>query len=381
MNNKLFLLYTFLFINTLITGIFGIFIPLHLFNTGFVFSEISFFLAFNSLSFMISLFFIERIISKYSLRSLMRMTFLLYGVMISAIFFLSSYKHFLLITGIINGIYLSFFWIVQRILFLNSVKKGTVGRNFANLQIFVLIISKIAILTGSYMLDAYGFGITYFISLFIIILSLIVFSAIKHNKSLLLFYKPMSLPEIISFKDKYNSSFIFLIDGVFIYVEAYYWLLVIFLFMESSFFSTGILTVIVTSIFYALYLIIRSIIDRVSSEKLLIITVILYSFSWALRFMFDLPDNSLLSYLIITIIGFFTMLFRLVYNKIFFIIAKKTIKEKYIFLKSYYSQAVVTVFFFLFGAAFLFFGESVQVFKLIFAFSSAGSFLYLFQKV
>lgn len=379
------LLYLFIFINALISGIFGIFLPVYLFDIGFLFSEVSFFIAISSFSYFLSLFILERIISKFTIKKLMIFTFIAYSLMISIIYLLAESRFFLLMVGILSGIYLSFFLIIQRLLFLNSIEHSNIGEKFANIQIFVLLVSQIAILLGSYILENFDFKIVYSLSIILLFFSIILIS--KGNVKNLKFeeqkqaYSVMTLNTIFNFTDKYNSKFIFSIDGIFLYLETYFWLLVIFLFLKSNFLSAGIMIILVTLVFYIFYLFIRRIVDKSNLKILFKMAVVFYSLSWILRFFFDLSPDDSISYLLIIIIGFLSMFFRLVYNKAFFKIAKETILARYIFLKSYYSQFFISCSFLIFGLLFLLFDQSEQVFKGIFLAFSLLTFLYLYQKI
>jgi len=379
------LLYIFIFVNTLISGIFGIFLPVYLFDIGFLFSEISFFIAISAFAYFLSLFAIERIISKFEVKKLMTFTFLIYFLMISLIYLFNKSKFFLIMLGTLSGIYLSFFWIIQRLLFLNSIEYSNIGEKFANIQIFVLVISQLSILAGAYTLENFDFGTVYWISIILLVFSIFLIS-IGNDKNLTFkeneqAYEPMTISYIKNFKDSHNSKFIFTIDGIFLYLETYFWLLVIFLFLNSNFLNAGLIIILVTVIFYFLYLFIRNIVNKSNSKILFNIAVFFYSLSWFLRYFFDISANNSISYVLIIIIGFFTMLFRLVYNKFFFKIAKQTLLSKYIFLKSYYSQFFILISFFIFGIIFTLFNQSEQVFKLIFLIASISSFLYLYQRI
>ncbi len=384
-NNFTKLLYVLLFINSFISGIFGIFIPLFLYNIGFSFSDISFFIAFNAISFFLFLFILERIISKINLNNLIKLTFFIYFLFISSIFFLKEIKYFIIIIAIFNGIYLCLFWKIHRLIFLKSINNFDIGKKFSNIQILIIIITQISILLGSIILEKFGFEYIYYLSSILIFLSFLLlsnnFKTNKGNNLIFKNYKAMSLKEILNFKDKYNSKLIFLIDGIFLFLESYFWLLIVFLYVKLNFISIGLIIVSIGIFFSIIYYFIRKNIDKSNSKKIFKIIILLYSFSWFLRIIFDYGENKILNFIIIGIIGFITILFRLVYNKIFFKIAKNTLNEKYIFLKSYYTQFVISIFFIILGYLFIYINQNLIIFKELFLISGIFSFLYFYQKV
>jgi MFS family permease len=370
------LLYFFLFSNTVIAGLFNFLIPLYLYDKGFTFSDISFFIALNSLVFFICLFVIEYLINKLSISLLVLLTFGSYAAYISSIFFFQYHEYFIIMLGVLSGIYLSLFWILQRYFFLNTLSPGNIGRQFGNLQIFVGLSSQIATFLGAYLLEFYDFTTIYIISMSLLLAST-AYGIIKGSSQTFKNLKRNTFSDIINFKDASNSKRIFIIDGIFLFLESHFWLLIIFLFAKGNFFEVGKIITLLAIIFFAAYVVIKNKIDRISLEKIWPLSIILYAASWILRYVFVLIENPAGQYLLIYLIGFLTLFFRLSFNKIFFEKARSTSGITYILMKSYYSQAFIFVAFLGISVIFQVFNESILVFNGLFIAASALSFMYL----
>lgn len=373
------LLYTFLFTNAFISGIFGLFLPIYLYKMGATFSNITLFIAINAFFYVITLRVIEYIIPKINLKHLTQITFLTYGIFITSIFFTHdiNFKN-LLILGFFNGIYLSLFWTIQRLTFLTTINEKNLGKQISNIQLFIMFISKIGILIGGFILENLGFKYVFLITIILLSLSTLytIFHKTQSQNYTFTHYKPHTLKEILTFKDNHNSKLIFIFDGLFLYIESYIWLLVIFLYV-GSFFELGILIILFSVIFITIYSFIRKIIDKTPEKKLIKYKTIIYGFGWFLAGIFVFIENTKLQSVLILFIAFFNILFRLTFNKIFFKISKNTLKERYIFLKSYYSQFVIFLGFLTFSGIFYYFENNYKIFGIIFFIAFLLSPIYL----
>jgi MFS family permease len=337
--------------HSLLIGLFPFYIPVFLWKMGFSLSKISFFIGCTGFAFCLTLFAWDRISKKASLTTLLSISFLIEIALLSTVYLADSY-YFLPIFGLLNGAYNCFFWIVQRILFYEMVTPANSGRSFGNFQIFVVIILKAGVFTGGILLEKHGFLSLYLLSIlisFLGMLSLRLFLGELKTPAFILEEKPLSLINLLRFQDGLRSKLIFSFDGVFLYLESYFWLISLFLIVKESFWHLGLLVIILAIIFSILFFFIKNTIDKSAKQNIYLFAVIVYMGSWLLRgtLGWEMPNGILFTLLVL--ITFFTSFFRLAFNKRFFDHAKQTNGYTYILAKSYYSQFYIGVTFMILG--------------------------------
>jgi hypothetical protein len=127
-------------------------------------------------------------------------------------------------------------------------------------------------------------------------------------------------------------------------------------------------------------MLIRQYIDHMSVKTVYYGSTILYALSWLLRAYIPEISNIIILWVIVFIIAFCTSIFRLSFNKQFFDLAKNVPKNRYIVIKSYYSQGAIVLSFLL--LSFIFSGtENQEKWLSILYYALAGiSLLYLLYK-
>ncbi|WP_457553866.1 hypothetical protein [Desulfobacula sp.] len=187
----------------------------------------------------------------------------------------------------------------------------------------------------------------------------------------------MSLKMVAEYKDWFHSRVVFAIDGIFLYLESYFWVISLFLIVRQSYWKLGVLVIFLTLVFGTIFVMIKNTIDRLPSNRIYIAAVCLYGLSWILRSALSEKLNMMPLLFLLAIITFCTSIFRLAFNKRFFDIAKSTRAHEYIFVKSYFSQFFLAVSalagFVLLGA-----GDMVEQLSFIYLAAALISFLYLF---
>ncbi len=339
--------YIFLAFHSLLIGLFPFFLPVYLFRLGFSISVISLFIGLTGLAFCTTLFFWDRIRQRTHFFSTILASFII-EVFLLLLLLNTESNHTIYLLAFVNGVYNCLFWIVQRILFASIITSKNSGRNFGNFQIFVLILLKIGIFTGGFLLESYGFQHVIIASL---CTSLIAIGYFYKNR--LTFTAPnnlvtaptLLLKQLFSYKDRERSLFTFSIDGVFLYLESYFWVLTLFLLVDKNFWQLGLLVIALTIIFSVLFFIIKNKIDTSPKQIIYSSAVILYSLSWFLRGSLSPDMGSTLTFLLLILITFSTSYFRLAFNKRFFDLALSKNEVSYILVKSYVSQFVIFLFF------------------------------------
>lgn len=340
--------YTFLGLHSFLIGLFPFYIPVFLFKRGFSLSEISAFIGVSGIGFCLTLYFWDRLLKKHTLLYVICLSFIL-EILLMTTFFLEQKYLFLLLCGGFNGAYNCSFWILQRLLFLEISTPQNSGNRFGNLQIVAFTFLKVAIFTGGFVLDTLGYPVLYVLAVLMAVMSIFYFQRMQTVSSLqikLSISSPISLRQLSQFRDTFNSRTIFAVDGVFLFLEAYFWVISMFTMVQESFWKLGMLVVVLAVLFSGLFFIIKRRIDRIAGQKIYVAAVLLYGCSWFLRGICNDELGLAILIVLLACITFFTSFFRLAFNKRFFDLAKSTGKPyAYVLVKSYYSQFFLALFF------------------------------------
>lgn len=353
------LFYRFLGLHSFLIGLFPFFIPVFLWRQGYGLTEISTFIAITGIGFVLTLWLWDRVHKTLPLHVIIAASFLI-EITLLALVFLDQQPGFLFLFALINGAYNCFFWITQRALFFETLDDVNTGKKFGNFQVVVVIIIKMGVLFGGFLLDKAGYLSVFLLSTLIASLGMLSFFLLSKPIELpasLRADPPLSPGEILHFRDAYGSRPIFLLDGPFLFLESYFWMISLFLLAHESFWKLGALVILLGLSFSALFYLIKNRIDHMSPQRIYGIAIAGYCLSWLLRASVD--DRLSLGWLFTTLIliTFCTSFFRLAFNKRFFDLAKHTSAHRYLFLKSYYSQVCIALIFGLAATAFQFSGD------------------------
>ncbi|MCA1786274.1 MAG: hypothetical protein LC657_09870 [Desulfobacteraceae bacterium] len=333
-------LYPFLGVHSFLIGLFPFYIPVFLYNHGFSLSRICAFIAVTALGFVITLYPWERMARQVSLAILILISFCSELLLMTALF-IENEMVFLIIAGFLNGVFNCHFWMIQRLLFFSTITPDTSGRKFGNFQIFVLLVLQAGILAGGALLEKAGFLPVYLVSVTLAGAAGVWVVKNRAGTTLdprILSSPPLSFKQVISFKDRVHSRSIFAVDGLFLYLESYFWMISLFLIVQQNYWKLGLLVVFLALFFGVLFVLIKNRIDRLPAGRIYTGAVCLYSLSWLLRGLLSEHLDHISMLLMLSVITFCTSLFRLVFNKRFYDIAAATSGHAYIFMKSYLSQ-------------------------------------------
>ena len=341
--------YIFLGLHSFLIGLFPFYIPVYLYASGFSFQQICLFIALTGVGFCCSLYCWERIAYRIAFSNLVIFSYLSEFLLLSS-FLLEKNLLFLIAAALVNGVFNCSFWIIQRLLFVEIINPENSGKKFGNFQIFVLVILKSAIFLGGLLLESYGFLSLYLVSIAVVLVSSAFFLKTRlpvgfkneWHKA-----KPLNFVKILLYKDKFQSKWVFAFDGIFLYLESYFWIITLFLIVRESFSRLGLLVILLTVLFGFLFIFIKNKIDTISRNLFYKSAVALYVLSWVLRAGISETQQKIVLLVVLAIITFCTSIFRLAFNKRFFDIAQSSSPHEYIFLKSYYSQGFLLVFAFI----------------------------------
>jgi len=347
-NNSTF--YQYLGLHSLLIGIFPFYIPVYLWMQGFGVGDISLFIAWTSIGFCIGLWIWDRLRLMIDLSTLIGVSLLLEVLLLLNVHVLDMNFQILLALGITYGAYNCFYWTTQRALFFDLIDTESSGRKYGNFQIFVGGSLQVGIVIGGLLLE-----LSTFVNLLIVstVIGLIGFFVITRHKPLypktLSEHKSLKISEVVRFSDQEHSKLIFLIDGVFLFAESFFWVITLFLLAHESFAELGIMVLSLAVVFGILFYLLKNIIDKLGKKRIYTLAVFLYAASWALRAMTNDQLPLELLYAMLVVITFCTTFFRLAMNKRFYDLAKTTRSHDYLVLKSYYTQFAIIILFGLFG--------------------------------
>jgi hypothetical protein len=376
-DNKLFFVFT--GIHSILTGLFIFYIPIFLWSEFQSWALISLFIGIAGLSFTGALRVFEYVLSKYSLRVLLLISFIFPSICFA--FFLLGIQTFIYFLALMYGVYMCWYYTLHRILFIHITTHNNTGKTFGNFQIFVFIILKITLLMTAFLLEKKDYMILFFLSLLFAVVGMTVFyfKYFSFEKSLkLLDYKVMPFKKILYFLS-HSSAPMFIIDGIFLYLESFFWVITLYFIAQGDFVYTALLIIILSLFFSIIHWFLKNKIDHMPGQKLFYLCVILYAISWLLRSVIPFIPSLILVSIGLIFITFSTVLFRLTLNKRFYDNARKFSCYEYMIAKSYITQISLSLFFVLMSW-FLFQNmpniESFHSFYFVFAFLSLGYLSY-----
>ncbi len=342
--------YKYLSLHSLLIGIFPFFLPVYLWNHNFTLAQISIFIGISGFAFAVALWVWDHIRQSIDLLRLIGISLVLELVLLLMVKTLAFGWFGLLLLGICYGSYNCFFWTTQRALFFERVNSENSGRSYGNMQMYVGLVLQVGILIGGLLLEKLGFNMVLICSAVVCAIGYYVLS--KNNSGVpdsLNQVAPLNLKEVISFKDSHSSKMIFVIDGFYLFLESFFWVISLFLIAHESFVTLGLMVMSLAIIFGILFYLLKNMIDRLDRWRIYRIAVGLYALSWAMRAVVG-EDMQLVSlFVFLVLITFCTSFFRLAMNKRFYDLARETVNHRYLVLKSYYSQFAIGVIFIGFG--------------------------------
>jgi len=369
------LFFQFAALHALLMGLLPFFVPVLLWQQGYVLWQLSFFIALTGLGFLFALPAWRKLYLDNQWSWIIRASFILEALLFVCILSLPSSQNSafslltmlcLVLVALLNGAYLCFYWTSQRTLFTQLAKqddkKSATGNNFGNFQIVVMILLKVGILISAYLLQQGQETALMIFSLTIALLAIIFLKPnlilpIQAQKSApLLSTANSSIDKVIDRSIDKQTRWVFFIDGPFLYLESYFWLLSLYLIAQQDVMQLGFLVIGITLLLAVLFWLIKGRIDAFPANSIFQLALIGYAFSWLLRAYVgsDLDLAASLSYPYILLIAFLTSFFRLSFNKRFFDHAQLLEESpqrmiNYLLHKSTLSQLGIFVFFLALG--------------------------------
>lgn len=340
--------YQFSAAHALLIGALPFYLPALLLQGGESLADISVFVALSGLSYSATLLLWDRLRAQGSYLPMATLSFTLCAALALAIV---QDPHFdtVHITAVLYGAYGCFYWMTQRLLFVESSQSVNTGRRFGNAQILVTVLLKVGILGGGFLWERQGAHT--------VLVVLIGFCALAACTSLFLSWPSISQPrhyrieQVLRLRDAHGSRTVFSIDGVFLFAESFFWVITLYAFSNHDLRQLGVLVVVLSALLAAVFYLIKNRLDAIAHERVYVAAVLGYAASWLLRGVIEQSPGTLWDYPLIVLIAFLTALFRLVFNKRFFDTARARESHFYIAAKSHWSQLALCAIYLCLAAA------------------------------
>jgi hypothetical protein len=356
--------------HSFLIGLLPFYIPILLWKQGYALWQLSFFIALTGLGFLLALPLWKILYGNDQWFKIISTSLVLEALLFSVVLFISALPLVasLFLVALLNGAYLCFYWTSQRTLFTQLDNGAGTGNNFGNFQIVVMVLLKVGILLSAVLLEQ-----GYEAILFSLSLAITVFAILSLKADSYFSVKPAVNAELGIRKNSKRSDVlldkptrvVFYLDGLFLYLESYFWLLSLYLIAQQDIMQLGLLVVALTLLLAVIFWLLKGRIDGFPVNTIFMVAIVGYAASWLLRGMlgsdsyFSSSFSSLLSseinYPIILLIAFLTSFFRLSFNKRFFdhVKANQTSMIQYLLDKSALSQLGVLIFFSVLGCIML----------------------------
>ncbi|NRA22260.1 MAG: hypothetical protein HRU05_17440 [Oceanospirillaceae bacterium] len=350
--------YLFVCSHSFLIGLFPFFLPVYLYKQGLNMTQISFFIAISATTFTLAIYVWDLIKASLTPQKLLALCYFLELLMVATVILVGPHitqqPALAYLIAASYGCYQCFFWTTQRALFIQRNTDSDTGNRYGNFQIFVVLALKIGVFIGALLLnDAYLY-LLMIVSIITISISYLFLLKIPGELSWPFLAWPVTrISQVIRFKDNYRSKEIFALDGFFLFIESFFWLLSLFLILKQSFIQLGLMIIAITLTLSVVFLLLKNTIDKLPEQLIYVIAVIGYGLSWIFRAQLDEQLALHYQFIYLCLIAFLTALFRLAFNKRFYDLALHYPKTPYILMKSYYSQMALVVCFTLLGWVFI----------------------------
>lgn len=333
--------------HSFIIGLLPFFLPVLIWQQTQSLSDLANFVSWTGAGYAITLVVWHKIFQKGHWKILVFASFITEACLIyCTLFYLNEAP--LILLGLLNGVFNCCYWMLQRVLFNTISNNKNSGRLFGNLQLFLGFSLKLGILISGYLMVSNPWLIFSLSSVISITFSYIAYKDVSAHQMVyttpsqeIMGSHQSNFKVSISWKDK----FIFIIDGPFLYLESYLWVLSIYLLTDGSNEAFSITVIAISLALGVIFFFVKNIIDKQEQQQFYQLTIVLYLLSWLARGFVDPQWNAFMISLVLLTIAFATALFRLYFNKRFYDRAKQHASYQYIYCKSLYSQISIGVFF------------------------------------
>ncbi|QUM75642.1 hypothetical protein HWV00_04995 [Moritella sp. 24] len=327
-------------IHSFVIGLLPFYLPILIWLQYQTLAPLTEFIAWTGVGYILALWGWHHLFIRGYWRTLIALSFVLEISLIYIALFHVADTH-LMILGLLNGLFNCSYWMMQRVLFNSISGSNNTGRLFGNLQLILGLSLKLGILFGGYFMQTQPWVIFTLSIIAALAFCVMAFTSLTTQTFVYERSDHQQAKSNISIRDK----IVFLVDGPFLYLESYLWVVSIF-HLTNSDTSQFSLTVIALSLALAfIFYFIKNTIDKQSQYRLYQVATLLYLGGWLMRGWISPDWGSFAIGLGLLSIAFATALFRLYFNKRFYDKAKQQANYHYLVSKSLYSQLGIVLFF------------------------------------
>ncbi|MCY4472848.1 MAG: hypothetical protein OXC07_08570 [Kistimonas sp.] len=258
----------------------------------------------------------------------------------------------IVILALLNGFYGCFYWLSLRTLFVSRptmIKNRSVsGNRFGNFQLTVAICLKTGLLLGSLLIGNQQTAWLVLVFSFVLLgigLTLACTRQTNHPLSAALAAPSVRIMDLRQWATRTGVRPVFVVDGLFLFLESYFWILSLYFLGSQSLSRLGLIVVSLAVLLSFLFFFIKRWIDASHAIRVFRLALVLYAGSWILRALVDDIVQPTLLTATILVIAFTTSFFRLSFNKLFFDRIEPGNALVCILAKSWYTQMGVAIFF------------------------------------
>lgn len=227
-----------------------VFIPLLLYNIGFQLNEILIFYLVEFITIFLFNIPVTYIGQKITFKKLMIISSILFSTTYIYINYITKNIIKLIILSILNGLYLSTYWIGRHIYGISIIKEKETTDNVSKYMIFGIIGSLPASYIGAYILETYGYVTLSVIILILSFISLFPLFKIKINQKI----NKIKIKQIIKNFPKQNYIFLFFDQLKFFTILLFPLYIYINIKSELKYIALTNIIIGISSILYVLYL-------------------------------------------------------------------------------------------------------------------------------
>lgn len=356
-NNSKRIFFQFAAVHALLMGLLPFFIPVLLWQQGIELWQLCFFIAITAVGFLLVLPLWQRIYINQNWHRLFALSFILEALLLVILLYLPTdniqlFSASLLLAALLNGAYLCFYWTSQRTLFSYISRQENSGNTFGNFQIVVMVLLKVGIIASAFLLESGYKDVLLLLSLALSSISFLLFRRINITTACT---QTTDSAYLGRNELDNNTRRVFIFDGVFLYLESYFWLLSLYLIAQQDLMQLGFIVVSLSILLAIIFWFIKAKIDALPANLTFQLAIIGYALSWFIRGVIDVDSMTEITYPVILLVAFLTSFFRLSFNKRFFDIAQHTDTIGYLIAKSLYSQWGIALFFAILALALILF--------------------------
>lgn len=267
---------------TFVKSLIGIFVPVYFYSLGFSLTLIGIYLAVISLTSLLLMPLSTQLIKTLGYKYTILLSLPFYLIHIFLINYVQNSTIVVFIAAILFGTYVAFFWPAYHLELSQQGSTKNRAKEIGTLQVIITLVSSISPFIGGVFLDYLSYTELLMFSFVILFFGFIPFLfssdpplkvySIKYRD-----YKKLILGITL------NQRIAFFSEGSEFVIAAYFWPIIIFVLLGSSFLKLGLVFTVVALISVVFITYFKSYVDSHSKKKVLLIATKCMSANWIVR--------------------------------------------------------------------------------------------------